>query len=66
MKRIYGLCMIVGLILTIGIAGGSDCGILTFKQVVLYTTASTLITLVGFAGLKTLEEDRKDEQILHE
>ena len=52
MKYVYGSCMAIGLLLTIGFAGGSDCGSLTFLQAVWYSMGSMLVTLIGWAGLK--------------
>lgn len=56
MKCVYGMFMVVGLLLTIGIAGGSDCGSLTLGQAVWYSIGSMLVAFVGLAGLKDLEE----------
>ena len=55
MKYVYGTCVVVGLLLTIGFAGGCDCGNLTFGQAVLYTIGSLIVTLYGAAGLKGAE-----------
>ena len=56
MKYIYGMCLLIGLLLTIGFAGGSDCGALTLGQAVWYSIGGLLVSFIGVAGLKDLEE----------
>ena len=56
MKYIYGMCLWIGLLLTIGFAGGSDCGTLTLGQAVWYSIGSMLVAFIGWAGLRSLEK----------
>lgn len=56
MKRVYLMCFFIGLLLTIGFAGGSDCGTLTLGQAVWYSIGSLLLAFIGVAGLKDLEQ----------
>ncbi len=60
MKYIYGLCLAIGFLLVIGCAGASDCGDLSFGQAVWNALGGFLIALVGFAGLKDLDESEKE------
>ena len=55
MKYVYGMCFLIGLLLTIGCAGGSDCGALTLGQAVWYSIGGLLVAFIGVAGLKDLE-----------
>lgn len=56
MKYVYGFCFVIGLLLTIGFAGGSDCEVLTLGQAVWYILGSMLVSFVGWAGLRSLEK----------
>lgn len=56
MKYVYLFCFVAGLVFTILIAGGSDCGSLSFGQTALYSIGGMLVSLIGWAGLKRLEE----------
>ena len=52
--------MAIGFLLVIGCAGASDCGDLSFGQAVWNALGGFLIALVGFAGLKDLDESEKE------
>ena len=56
MKYIYGFCLIVGLFLIIGSAGGCDTGTLSLFKAAWYCIGGLLIALVGVAGLKGAKE----------
>lgn len=60
MKYVYGMCFLIGLLLTIGCAGGSDCGTLSFGQAVWYGIGGLLVAFIGVAGLKDLEAKEND------
>ena len=56
MKYIYGVCLVVGFLVVLGTAGASDCGTIEFGQAVIRSIIGLLVSFVGLAGLKRLEE----------
>lgn len=61
MKYIYGLCLATGVLLVLGIAGGSDCGNFSLAQAAWYTLGSVLLAFVGLGGLISLDEKKEEE-----
>ena len=56
MKYLYTFCLVAGLVFTYLIAGGCDCGSITFGQFVWYSIGGLLLAFVGWAGLRDLKE----------
>lgn len=56
MKHIYRLCLVVGLLLAIGAAGGSDMGSLSFVKAVWYALGGLSLFVIGVVGLKDVKE----------
>ena len=56
MKKLSGFCMLVGIALLLGTAGGSDLGTMDFKTIVLLGVISVVLLFVGIIGNEIADE----------
>lgn len=55
MKKVFGFCILAGILLILGTAGSSDLGSLNMSEIVARGCIGVLFMTVGYVGLKFSE-----------
>lgn len=61
MKYVFGTCMVIGFLVVLGTAGASDCGMVEFGEAVMRSIGGVVVALVGFVGIKVMEEREENK-----
>ena len=64
-QAISVVCMLSGMLLVLGTAGGSDLGRLSFSEILTYSLISTAMMIGGFAGIITTDAISRSKKSKH-